>query len=108
MSPHYGRHREPAANVREELSSTLEVLVDDVTGQHARVDLQKNEVGSATEVEVGNSRGLVSIRAVNEPFGIKPLGDVHASASCFSRFRAQRDVEDLLQAAPLDPRTSKL
>src|SRR5262245_42199487 len=81
MSPDHGRHGEPAVDVREELGATLEILVDGIATQRSPVDLEENEVGSPMEVGVGHSRKLVSIRAVNEPIGIEPLGDVHASYS---------------------------
>ena len=96
MSSHDGSHRKTAIDVREQLASPLEVLVDHRAGQRGRVDLEDDKVGPAAEVKVGHPRELMRIRAVNEPVGIEGRGHVLTDAGRIDGLSPRRDVEDRL------------
>lgn len=97
MSSHHGSHRQTAIDVREELRSPFEVLVDHRAGQRGRVDLEDDKVGPAAEVALGHLRELMRIRAVNEPVGVEGLGHLLTDAGRIDDLSPRRDVEDWRQ-----------
>ena len=83
--------------MREELFSTVQVLVNNVAGQCSSIDLEEHKIGSPPKVEVGDSCELVRVRAVNETVRIESRGDVLGYTGSLVGLRSRGDMKYLIR-----------
>jgi hypothetical protein len=77
----YGVQRQRAVDVREELGTTFEILVNDPTAQPRRIDLEQHQIRDASEETISDAFHLVRVRTVNEAFFPEASGAVLAERS---------------------------
>jgi hypothetical protein len=94
MHPQDSRHWERAVDVRKELGPTFKIFIDHVCDQRRPVDFEKDKVRLPPTIEIGHSRELMSIGAVDETIGAEGFRYVVAQARSFICLSPGRDVEN--------------
>ena len=78
MYAYNGRHFQAAINVREQLRAAFQVFIHYRTGQFRQIDLQYDQIRSASENPICDRQYLMRVRTMDEAFLRKGLRFVDA------------------------------